>query len=95
MRTAKCCVEEGLSDRFRCLVRGLEILDVDVPKQSVKIVDFTLIDAHSAPDPQGLMRSPVEVRSAACTQRLGLTAKCVRVTQRPFLSRDVPKKSEN
>ena len=43
MRAAQCCVEQGLSGRYRCLVSDLEfILD---RKQSVKIVNLTIIDA--------------------------------------------------
>ncbi len=65
--------------------------------QSVKSVNFTIIGAHSAPDAQGLMRSTVEVRSAAGVQHRRRAApqndrKMDSVTQRSFLSRDVPKK---
>ncbi len=34
-------------------------------KQSVRIFNFTIIDAHGAPGAQGVMHSTVEVRSAA------------------------------
>ncbi len=38
-------------------------------KQSVEIVNLTIIDAHSAPRAQSLMHSTVEVRSAAQHRR--------------------------
>ncbi len=60
--------EQVLPDRFRCLVSGLEsILDSGCPK-TVKIVNFTIMDAHSVPSVQSFMCSTVEVRSAAGVQ---------------------------